>query len=903
MTPQKHMTYIAIFFYFFLSLTSSAQQKNSLKNSLGEGQETIGANLFILDNIENQTNSTNLYSQFSGGCIDYILLQVRICDGDSLFASGSYQYTSGVYFDTLTNIANCDSIIGTGLYVVPPIFIVQNTSICEGDSYSFDGNMLTIAGVYNTTLVSSDGCDSIVQLNLTVLSTSITTLSQNICQGDVYIFGGNDRTTSGIYRDTFLAFNGCDSIEVLDLTVFLTPLILIDSTICQGDNIVFGGNMLTQSGSYYSYLVSSEGCDSIIQLNLAVLPRSSTIVAVTMCQGDTYFFGGNNLTTMNLYTNVLVSSNGCDSIVELYLTVLPSSTTSLSQNICQGDVYFFGGNSLTASGVYRDTLLAFNSCDSIVILNLTVFLTSLTLIDSTICQGDNIVFGGNTLIQSGSYYNYLVSSEGCDSTIQLNLTLLPSSNTVVSMAICQGDSYLFGDNNLATSGLYHDTLVSSNGCDSSVQLNLTIVPNSSTTLLEVICQGDTYFFGGNNLTTMGFYTTTLASSNGCDSIVQLHLTVLPSSTTILSATICQGDSYFFGGNNLATSGVYKDTLVASNGCDSITELDLIVLPNSTTTLLESICEGDSIFLAGAYQAIAGTYQDILTNRQGCDSVVITQLIVNSINQIYQTISICGNDSIWLQHDYQKTGGIYQDTLFSQGSCYSILSTTLLIESVAALSIDTIICQGDSILLGNTYRHTSGVYEDILTNANGCPLVINTNLTVNVIRNINIFPNVQDTICIQSNPFSLNSLVNYENLEIVNNLFDPAFVHEGVYTLVGTYENHAGCSYTESKIVYVMDCVTPMSTTSRTLPYLTVYPSPSNGQFYIDLGVVNSDYYRLTTVDELGRVVHEEEFENLSKKPVIKQHSMDLSRFSEGIYYTRLMTDSKVLVQKVQVIRR
>jgi len=1565
MTTQKYTTYIAIFFSLILSLSSFAQTENSLKHSPRQDLGIVGNHLHMLGNTGNQTNSTNSNTQFSSGCDDYTLLQVRICDGDSLFASDAYQHTTGVYFDTLTNVANCDSIVETNLYVVPPIFITENASICQGGSYSFGVNVLTTGGVYNATLVSSDGCDSTVQLNLTVLPTSSRNLSQNICQGDVYFFGGNNLTTSGIYRDTLVSFNGCDSIEILNLTVFPTSLVLLDTTICQGSNIVFAGNTLTASGTYYHYLMSSEGCDSIIQMDLTVLPSSNTVVAVTMCQGDTYTFAGNSLTTMGLYTNTLVSSNGCDSTIQLFLTVVPSTTTNLAQNICQGDVYFFGGNNLTTSGIYNDTLVAINGCDSILSLNLTVFPTSLILLDTTICQGSNIVFAGNTLTASGSYYHYLMSSEGCDSIIQMDLTVLPSSNTVVAVTmcqgdtytfagnslttmglytntlvssngcdstiqlfltvvpstttnlaqnicqgdvyffggnnlttsgiyndtlvaingcdsilslnltvfptslilldtticqgsnivfagntltasgsyyhylmssegcdsiiqmdltvlpssntvvavtmcqgdtytfagnslttmglytntlvssngcdstiqlfltvvpstttnlaqnicqgdvyffggnnlttsgiyndtlvaingcdsilslnltvfptslvlldtticqgsnivfagntltasgiyynylmssegcdsiiqmdltvlpssntvvavtmcqgdtytfagnslttmglytntlvssngcdstiqlyltvlpatptnlaqnicqgdvysfggnnltasgtyndtlvssngcdsiiqldltvlpilgttlleiicegdsysfggnnlttmgfytttlvssngcdsvvqlhltvlpriittlsaaicqgetysfagnnlttsgvysdtlvwnngcdsivlldltvlpnvtttlsqticqgetylfagnnltasgthndtlvsnngcdsiiqldltvlpslgttllemicegdsypfggnnlttmgfytttlvssngcdsvvqlhltvlpriittlsaticqgetysfagnnlttsgvysdtlvwnngcdsivqldltvlpsltttlsetLCQGDTYFFGGNNLATSGLYNDTLVSSNGCDSTVQLNLTILPSSTTTLLEIMCQGDTYSFGGNDLTTMGFYTTTLVSSNGCDSTVQLHLTVLPSSTTTLSATICKGDTYTFGGINLTTSGIYNDLLVSSNGCDSIIQLNLTVLPSLATTLSKYICEGDSIFLAGAYQSISGTYQDILTNTQGCDSVVITQLIVNPINQIFQTISICENDSILLGNAYQNTAGIYQDTLFSQGSCYSILTTTLLIESTVTLNVDTTICQGDSILLGNAYRHTSGVYQDILTSANGCPLVVNTNLTVNVIGNIDMFPNVLDTICVESDAFSLNSLVSYQNLEIVNNLFDPTLAHQGAYTFVGTYQDDAGCSYTESKIVYVMDCVTPISTISTTLPYLTVYPSPSSGQFYIDLGVVNSDYYRLTTVDELGRVVYEEEFENISKNSVVKQHSMDLSRFSEGIYYTRLMTDSKVLVQKIQIIR-
>jgi hypothetical protein len=68
-------------------------------------------------------------------------------------------------------------------------------------------------------------------------------------------------------------------------------------------------------------------------------------------------------------------------------------------------------------------------------------------------------------------------------------------------------------------------------------------------------------------------------------MITLNLSVTSAVTTSLNEAICQGDSYLFGGNTIATAGTYNDTLTASGGCDSIVTLTLVVnsLPQPTIT--------------------------------------------------------------------------------------------------------------------------------------------------------------------------------------------------------------------------------------------------------------------------------------------------------------------------------
>ncbi len=102
-------------------------------------------------------------------------------------------------------------------------------------------------------------------------------------------------------------------------------------------------------------------------------------------------------------------------------------------------------------------------------------------------------------------------------------------------------------------------------------------------------------------------------------------------TNILTAnpeqTICQGDSALIYGNWQSTAGNYADTLQGNGGCDSIVVTHLNVNPTDVLNFDEFICQGDSIFLNGAWQNSAGIYSTVFSNVNGCDSTLNINLIV------------------------------------------------------------------------------------------------------------------------------------------------------------------------------------------------------------------------------------------------------------------------------------
>ncbi len=103
--------------------------------------------------------------------------------------------------------------------------------------------------------------------------------------------------------------------------------------------------------------------------------------------------------------------------------------------------------------------------------------------------------------------------------------------------------------------------------------DLIIEPNcSSPSIFYVnseICLGDTLYVGNNTYSSPGHYVDSLLSTQGSDSIIHTSLTVYPILTSNQYFDICQGDSVIIGLNIYDSAGVYVDTLSSIHNCDSL----------------------------------------------------------------------------------------------------------------------------------------------------------------------------------------------------------------------------------------------------------------------------------------------------------------------------------------------
>ncbi len=411
-------------------------------------------------------------------------------------------------------------------------------------------------------------------------------------------------------------------------TAYFGNTLIID-TICQGSTYEENNFNETEQGFFTQITTDANGQDSVTVLSLTVNPIYNTELTATICQGQVYTENNFNVSESGVYTQILTAVNGCDSIVTLTLNVNPIFNTELSATICEGQVYTENNFNVSEAGVYTQTLQTVNGCDSIVTLTLNVNPIFNTELTATICQGQVYTENNFNVSEAGVYTQTLQTVNGCDSIITLTLNILPSYNTNLTATICQGSELNISGFNVSEAGVYTQTNTAVNGCDSIVTLTVTELPTVHTNLTLTICEGTSLNFSGFNVSEAGVYTQTHTSVNGCDSIVTLTVTELPTVHTDLTLTICEGTSLYFSGFNVSEAGIYTQTHTAVNGCDSIVTLTVSVNPTFDTTLNATINPGETYAEFGFNESEAGTYVQNLQTEFGCDSTITLVLSVNS----------------------------------------------------------------------------------------------------------------------------------------------------------------------------------------------------------------------------------------------------------------------------------
>jgi hypothetical protein len=816
-----------------------------------------------------------------------------ICQGQS-YSFGTRNLTqSGVYSDTLQAAGGCDSISVLQLTVNPRVNQNMTKYICQGDSFVFQGISLFTSGVYIDTLSNYLGCDSIVELSLIVNQPSSSTLQARICKGSSYNFGTQNLTQAGVYTRTLTNANGCDSVITLTLSVDTATGSTMSANICRGQSYAFASQNLSNSGVYYDTLSNANGCDSIIALTLQVIDPVYDTVSIQKCIGQSYTFHGQSITTSGVLNDTLLSSKGCDSLVTIQLQFTNQIVQPISASICPGATYAFHGQNLSVAGTYYDTLQAQGGCDSIVILTLNQVLPTNAQITASICEGSSYTFFNQTLTSAGQFIDTIQNVAGCDSIITLNLSIIPIHRDTINAIICYGSAYTFAGKTITQGGFYTDTLHSLQGCDSLISLSLNVRNLVSDTIRASICNGSTYNFHGTIVSNAGFYTDTLTNVFGCDSIVNLDLQILSPDTTRINASICKGSSYAFHGLQLTNAGLYYDTLTNQKGCDSLLILQLNINPITVDTLLAAICQGSSYLFGGKTYTQSGVYSDTLQSSSGCDSIRRLILTVNPLSQSSLQQSICFGSSYNFNGTTLTQAGNYSDTLVNALGCDSIIQLQLTVAPQIVTTLNDSICAGGVYTFHGNSLSLAGTYRDTLTAAGGCDSIVVLQLKVNSVPSKPVITRSQDTLF--SSATSGNQWYFVGSGAIIGAtapVYVPTQANGGSYYVISTQN---GCSSVSSDTIAFIGT----SVTSHQIDELRVYPIPSNGIIYTQFDAGTRGEVIIQVYDLQGRILFNHP---LGYVEGVQTHRLELSNIESGVYILQITKDGNSRTQRIELIR-
>lgn len=630
-----------------------------------------------------------------------------------------------------------------------------------------------------------------------------------------------------------------------------------------GDTTFFPG---TVSGTFNVRFVKSLTRDSIVRLTLKVNPTYKVYDTLVVCQDDLPFmYGtvrispttpvGTSVRMLNLYTKA-----GCDSVVFLNLTVNKSYESSEQVVICDNQFpYAFGGRQLTAGGKYKITLQSVNGCDSVINLDLVANPSYARYDTVKICSSQlPYTYAGKVCATPGNYLISALTSKNCDSLVYLTLSTYSYPQVYDTLHLCRNAlPYRYGPAYLMDQGTKDVALKSKEGCDSLVKVTVVVEPNYRTPLNFHTCSNYLPLeYGGKKFMEAGKYEVILQSIYGCDSVIDLEITIgHPTKRIIIYDTICRGEGYYNYGRHYTpsqTAGWGKSQMINAS--------------------------------------------DPAANVEGCDSNYTIAIHINESYENYDSLLICeGNLPISRHGQTFNTAGNYTVNLHTVRGCDSTINFCLQTTRTYNLSRTDHFCAGSAYKIGDSTYKNAGDYKVLMTTAGGCDSIVNLHLIKDerVPYNPGQIYSKQDLYETDKTTFWISSVPNatFYHWNYTNVLWQPIGAkNDYVFALRNVNEGDTGTVMVAAGNACGLSAMSKLTIQNTgiaeaSLEDVRVYPNPATDKVVVELGENSAESIEIR--DVAGRLV--------SLTPVTDSRmEISLNQFSNGYYMIRIMQGKGVL---------
>jgi len=373
-------------------------------------------------------------------------------------------------------------------------------------------------------------------------------------------------------------------------------------------------------------------------------------------------------------TDPLLCADLTDNFFEV--TILEGDTEVLLQDtICQGDTLVFGSDSISMSGIYRDTFSLSESCDSIVILDLLVAQPDVTLSTALTCESN--LTGLDTI--------FLVNQFSCDSLIITETLLLPNDTLYVQEQTCdplfagQIDTLVLStpecDSIIITSLFYESpdtTFLFQKSCiPNEVGIDTTTVSSDSECEDIQIVQTDLY------LVDTTFFERITCDPNEQDSLISFFPTDTCDRVEITTFTFATSDTTLVSDTTCSVAEVGLDTLFLTNsfGCDSLIIFDILFVESDTSRIEQFSCDSADV----------GVDTTFFKNENDCDSLLILTTFFSPADTTYIQALTC---------DINQTEPI--EASFATETCDSIVVTNFVYSAPDTTFLSLISCEENLI---------------------------------------------------------------------------------------------------------------------------------------------------------------------------------------------------------------
>ena len=268
-------------------------------------------------------------------------------------------------------------------------------------------------------------------------------------------------------------------------------------------------------------------CGDTIDTTVAIALRPSKYGADSARVCDVYSWAGVDYYGDTIVVQRLHTSGGCDSLVSVSVTVLPSNHFEATDTVIENALPVSFNGTVFADDA--DTVFAYTNrygCDSLIHYVLKVWHNVVETYDTAICSNHIPAYWRAVLFHgAGDTTMHLLSVHGADSTVTLHLDVPPAYDTAFADSTCSNVPYLIGGHLCEHDGLNERMLVTMAGCDSMVHVDLTMLPSYDLVFSDTACASVGGVFDGVTYLEEGTYSNSYTTMDGCDSIRTMHLSL------------------------------------------------------------------------------------------------------------------------------------------------------------------------------------------------------------------------------------------------------------------------------------------------------------------------------------------------------------------------------------------
>ena len=294
---------------------------------------------------------------------DTTIIDLTLCIDECVIINNTEYCDGGVFEDLLIGSDGCDSLLIITIEKIIPIYL--NFFLCEGDCFEIpeiDSLFCPPSGGFYSFEVGP--CPDGIQLFVDQPAI-LPTIYAFACLGecivlpsftpDSLIICPTSDTTLLIPVDGF-----CPIPDTATIQISVTGAPTLDSLIyyrsCPGECVEFDGGTFCNDFSTTFHFTSSGGCDSSIYFELNIHSVDDDTIQLGLCENSCVTWGNMEFCEPMIYSDSLISVDGCDSAVFIIVDDIVSQT-----DLLPGEIILDLSESYTFDIAYDNFSVSWNS--------------------------------------------------------------------------------------------------------------------------------------------------------------------------------------------------------------------------------------------------------------------------------------------------------------------------------------------------------------------------------------------------------------------------------------------------------------------------------------------------------------------------------------------------------------